>query len=90
MTPLKLALFVQRESPNCEEIAQVSTSPYFVAVGCGADVILGLVNRAILRAEKLYSLFIWHDLTVTAILCYCLLRSLGKMFTIWRGFREQS
>lgn len=89
MTPLKLALFVQKESLSCEEIAQVSTS-HFVAVGCSADVILGLVNRAIPRAEKLYSLFIWHDLTVTAILCYCFLRSLGKMFTIWRGFREQS
>lgn len=39
---LKLALFVQRESSSCEEIAQLSTSAYFAVVGCSADVILGL------------------------------------------------
>ena len=41
-TSLELALFLQRESPSCKEIAQLSTSAYRVAVGCGADGILVL------------------------------------------------
>lgn len=39
---LKLAFFVQMKSPSSEEIGQLNRSAYCMAVGCSADVILGL------------------------------------------------